>query len=128
MFWSPSYFAASCGGAPLSIVKDYIENQKRPTDRHHASAEASGAARLRAEDRTPARPEGRDSLRRTRDGTCGDGFTLAVTLPYAPPRRTPARRNDACGHRRKRAVKWRSLPSRSLTLTAHGLLRPWNDK
>ncbi|MBB5938789.1 transposase, partial [Streptomyces zagrosensis] len=26
----PSYFAASCGGAPLSIVKNYIENQKRP--------------------------------------------------------------------------------------------------
>jgi putative transposase len=30
-FWSPSYFAGSCGGAPLSTVKDYIENQKRPT-------------------------------------------------------------------------------------------------
>jgi putative transposase len=30
VFWSPSYFAGSCGGAPLSIVKDYIENQKRP--------------------------------------------------------------------------------------------------
>ncbi|WSP77619.1 transposase [Streptomyces sp. NBC_01236] len=30
-FWAPSYFAGSCGGAPLSIVKDYIENQKRPT-------------------------------------------------------------------------------------------------
>jgi len=29
-FWSPSYFAASCGGAPLAVVKDYIENQKRP--------------------------------------------------------------------------------------------------
>jgi putative transposase len=28
--WSPSYFAASCGGAPLAIVKEYIENQKRP--------------------------------------------------------------------------------------------------
>ncbi|MDT5300704.1 MAG: REP-associated tyrosine transposase, partial [Mycobacterium sp.] len=28
-FWSPSYFAGSCGGAPLSVVKDYIENQKR---------------------------------------------------------------------------------------------------
>ena len=26
-FWSPSYFAASCGGAPLSIIKEYIENQ-----------------------------------------------------------------------------------------------------
>jgi putative transposase len=30
-FWSPTYFAGSCGGAPLPIVKDYIENQKRPT-------------------------------------------------------------------------------------------------
>jgi putative transposase len=30
-FWSPSYLAASCGGAPLEIVKQYIENQRRPT-------------------------------------------------------------------------------------------------
>lgn len=29
-FWSPSYCAASCGGAPLSIIKEYTENQKRP--------------------------------------------------------------------------------------------------
>ncbi len=29
-FWSPSYFAASCGRAALSIVKEHIENQKRP--------------------------------------------------------------------------------------------------
>ncbi|MET7921325.1 transposase, partial [Streptomyces avermitilis] len=29
-FWSPSYFAASCGGAPLSVIKEYIDNQKRP--------------------------------------------------------------------------------------------------
>jgi REP element-mobilizing transposase RayT len=29
-FWSPSYFAASVGGAPLCVVKEYIENQKRP--------------------------------------------------------------------------------------------------
>jgi len=29
-FWSPSYFAGSCGGAPLHIVKDYIADQKRP--------------------------------------------------------------------------------------------------
>jgi putative transposase len=26
--WSPSYFAASCGGAPLSIIKQYIEQQQ----------------------------------------------------------------------------------------------------
>ncbi|MFC1433714.1 IS200/IS605 family transposase [Streptacidiphilus sp. N1-3] len=30
-FWSGSYFAGSCGGSPLAIVKEYIENQKRPT-------------------------------------------------------------------------------------------------
>jgi putative transposase len=28
--WSPSYFAASCGGAPLSIIRHYIEQQQRP--------------------------------------------------------------------------------------------------
>lgn len=28
-FWSGSYFAGSCGGSPLQVVKDYIENQKR---------------------------------------------------------------------------------------------------
>ncbi|MER6177721.1 transposase, partial [Streptosporangium sp. NPDC001681] len=32
-FRSPSYLAASCGGAPLSIIKEYIENQKRPDQR-----------------------------------------------------------------------------------------------
>lgn len=30
MLWSPSYFAASCGGAPISIIKRYIEQQKTP--------------------------------------------------------------------------------------------------
>lgn len=28
--WSPSYFAASCGGAPLEIIKQYIEHQSTP--------------------------------------------------------------------------------------------------
>jgi len=28
--WSPSYFAVSCGGAPLSIIKQYIDAQARP--------------------------------------------------------------------------------------------------
>lgn len=26
--WSPSYFAASCGGAPLSIIRTYVESQR----------------------------------------------------------------------------------------------------
>ncbi len=27
-FWSPSYCAVSCGGAPLEIVKRYVEKQR----------------------------------------------------------------------------------------------------
>ena len=30
VLWPPSYFAASCGGAPLGIIKQYIEQQKTP--------------------------------------------------------------------------------------------------
>ena len=29
VLWTPSYFAGSVGGAPLSILKQYIENQGR---------------------------------------------------------------------------------------------------
>ena len=28
--WSPSYFACSVGGAPISVLKQYIEQQDRP--------------------------------------------------------------------------------------------------
>jgi putative transposase len=29
VLWAPSYFAASCGGAPLSIIRQYVENQRQ---------------------------------------------------------------------------------------------------
>jgi putative transposase len=29
VLWSHSYFAASCGGAPLSIIRQYVEDQRR---------------------------------------------------------------------------------------------------
>ena len=29
VLWSPSYFAASCGGAPLSIVAEYVTSQRQ---------------------------------------------------------------------------------------------------
>ncbi|MHB8563942.1 MAG: transposase, partial [Acidiferrobacteraceae bacterium] len=32
--WSPSYFAGSCGGAPLAVIRKYIEQQQTP---HQAS-------------------------------------------------------------------------------------------
>jgi putative transposase len=28
--WSPSYFAASCGGEPLSIIRQYVQQQRTP--------------------------------------------------------------------------------------------------
>ncbi len=28
--WSPSYFAGSCGGAPMGVIRQYIEQQKTP--------------------------------------------------------------------------------------------------
>ena len=28
--WSPSYFAGSCGGAPISLIRQYIEEQRTP--------------------------------------------------------------------------------------------------
>ena len=30
VLWSPSYFASSCGGAPISIIRQYIEQQSTP--------------------------------------------------------------------------------------------------
>ncbi|MDQ2763022.1 MAG: IS200/IS605 family transposase [Pseudomonadota bacterium] len=29
VLWSPSYFAASCGGAPLAIIRRYVEQQRK---------------------------------------------------------------------------------------------------
>ena len=28
--WSPSYFAGSCGGAPISVIRRYMEQQQTP--------------------------------------------------------------------------------------------------
>jgi putative transposase len=28
--WPPSYFAGSCGGAPIGIIRRYIEQQQTP--------------------------------------------------------------------------------------------------
>jgi putative transposase len=30
VLWSPSYFASSCGGAPINIIKEYIQQQSSP--------------------------------------------------------------------------------------------------
>lgn len=28
--WSPSYFSGACGGAPLTVIRQYIQQQKSP--------------------------------------------------------------------------------------------------
>jgi putative transposase len=30
VLWSPSYFASSCGGAPIDVLKQYIREQQTP--------------------------------------------------------------------------------------------------
>lgn len=30
VLWSPSYFASSCGGAPLTVIQQYIDQQNTP--------------------------------------------------------------------------------------------------
>lgn len=45
--WSPSYCVVSCSGAPLDIVKQYVENQRKPPSSRqiHQSKIISGKAR-----------------------------------------------------------------------------------
>ena len=31
--WLPSHFAGSCGGAPISVLRMYIDKQRSPTAR-----------------------------------------------------------------------------------------------
>jgi putative transposase len=44
VLWSPSYFAASCGGVPLSVIAEYVKSQREA---------AKGRSRV------PPHPEGR---------------------------------------------------------------------
>jgi len=37
VLWSPSYFASSCGGATIEIVKQYIQQQNTPEENHGAA-------------------------------------------------------------------------------------------
>ncbi|MGW2557030.1 IS200/IS605 family transposase [Streptomyces sp. NPDC001635] len=61
-FGSPSYFAGSCGGTSLAVVKDYIENQKHPDWARHPrgniAKQCGGAPRRPAPDAIP--PESED--------------------------------------------------------------------
>jgi putative transposase len=56
-FWSPSYCVVSCGGAPLDVVKTYVETQRapgRPNRRSTARALDKERRRMRAAEIKPA--------------------------------------------------------------------------
>lgn len=44
-FWSPSYCAVSAGGAPLEIIKKYIEEQNRPPTENQKKMSAVASKR-----------------------------------------------------------------------------------
>lgn len=49
-FWSPSYCVVSCGGAPLEIVRQYIEDQRRPPSAKQIERSERFAGRTRDSD------------------------------------------------------------------------------
>ena len=63
-FWSPSYFVVSCGGAPLDVVRTYVETQQlkslQPEKEKAPSAPARRARKkteaVSAENRIPRHP------------------------------------------------------------------------
>ena len=46
--WSPSYFAVTCGGAPLSIIEQYIVGQAHPIYARHRAEWANAGLRSEA--------------------------------------------------------------------------------
>ena len=51
-FWSPSYCVVSCGGAPLDVVKAYVEDQRKPSEKKHIDQSRRFAGARRNEDKT----------------------------------------------------------------------------
>jgi len=47
-FWSPSYCVVSVGGAPIDVVREYIENQRRPTEERDVKKSIDFSSRRRA--------------------------------------------------------------------------------
>ncbi len=88
--WSPSYFAASCGGAPLKIIEDYIEAQKLPIQQRQRNGHSKDSRGLGD---GPAQAAGSSANRM--------GRVVGRSEPPAGstvrPRRTSSRRSATTG-------------------------------
>jgi putative transposase len=51
-FWSPSYCVVSCGGAPLEIIRAYVENQRKPSEKNQVEQSRRFGHAKRALDKT----------------------------------------------------------------------------
>ena|GEM_PF-128361 len=51
-FWSPSYCVVSCGGAPLEVVKAYVESQRKPSEQKQIDQSKRFTGVKRNEDKT----------------------------------------------------------------------------
>ena len=51
-FWSPSYCVVSCGGASLDVVRTYIEDQRKPSDKKSMEQSKRFAGTHRNQDKT----------------------------------------------------------------------------
>jgi putative transposase len=55
-FWSPSYCVVSCGGAPLEVVRAYIEEQRKPSEKRQIEQSLRFTNARRNKDKTWRRP------------------------------------------------------------------------
>lgn len=51
-FWSPSYCVVSCGGAALEIIRAYVENQRKPSEKNQIEQSKRFSNAKRAMDKT----------------------------------------------------------------------------
>jgi len=51
-FWSPSYCVVSCGGAPLEVVRAYVENQRKPSEKKQVEQSKRFKSAKRAADKS----------------------------------------------------------------------------
>ncbi len=51
-FWSPSYCVVSCDGAPLEVIREYVESQRKPPEKKHIEQSKRFTGARRNEDKT----------------------------------------------------------------------------
>jgi uncharacterized protein len=100
-FWSPSYLAASCGAAPPDIIRQYIQQQRRPVQA------TSGLTRPEQRGLRPADPVIEDAEVVTYVVVCDPGDEAVSALArFARAERLEAAQVNAVGAFEHATVGW----------------------